>query len=40
MLVLGIECTAHTFGIGIIDAKKKKYYLMKNLNLKMMLEWI
>lgn len=24
MLVLGIECTAHTFGIGIIDAKTKK----------------
>ncbi len=24
MLVLGIECTAHTFGIGIVDAKNKK----------------
>lgn len=24
MLVLGIECTAHTFGIGIIDCKNKK----------------
>lgn len=25
MLVLGIECTAHTFGIGIVDAKKKTF---------------
>jgi glycoprotease/Kae1 family metallohydrolase len=24
MLVLGIECTAHTFGIGIIDSDKKE----------------
>ncbi|NQZ84663.1 MAG: tRNA (adenosine(37)-N6)-threonylcarbamoyltransferase complex transferase subunit TsaD [Nanoarchaeales archaeon] len=24
MLVLGIECTAHTFGIGIVDCKNKK----------------
>ncbi|MFH0987179.1 MAG: KEOPS complex N(6)-L-threonylcarbamoyladenine synthase Kae1 [Candidatus Micrarchaeota archaeon] len=24
MLILGIECTAHTFGIGIADSEKKK----------------
>jgi len=24
MLILGIECTAHTFGIGIVDSSKRK----------------
>lgn len=24
MLVLGIECTAHTFGVGIVDCKKRR----------------
>ena len=32
MLVLGIECTAHTFGIGIVDAKLKKVLInVKNV---------
>lgn len=32
MLVLGIECTAHTFGIGIVDTKLKKVLInMKNV---------
>ena len=24
MLVLGVECTAHTFGVGVVDTEQKK----------------
>lgn len=34
MLVLGIECTAHTFGIGIIDCDKKKILFNKKNQFK------
>jgi len=34
MLVLGIECTAHTFGIGIIDCKKKEILFNKKNQYK------
>ncbi len=34
MLVLGIECTAHTFGIGIVDCSKKKILFNEKSSFK------
>ena len=34
MLVLGIECTAHTFGIGLIDSDKKEILYNKKNQFK------